>query len=124
MIAVTNHRPAASSTLPLKELRTARGWTQTKVLVLLEAAAARRRVSLPARASLKAMLSRWENGARTSAFYTDLLCQVFDLPAPPPATPVAEVAVYRSARCRNSRIYGRVFADNHGWWKTARAVVA
>ncbi|QGN49243.1 hypothetical protein GKC29_22090 [Micromonospora sp. WMMC415] len=62
----------ATSAMPLKELRAARGWTQAKVLVLLEAAAARRKVSLPARASLKAMLSRWENGAPTSAFYAHL----------------------------------------------------
>ncbi|MGN9894036.1 hypothetical protein [Micromonospora sp. L31] len=115
---------AATSALPLKELRTARGWTQAKVLVLLEATAARRKVSLPERSALKTMLSRWENGARTSPLYTDLLCQVFDLPAPPPAAPVADVAIYRSTRCRNSRIYGRVFADNHGWWKTTRTAVA
>lgn len=113
-----------SSALPLKELRTARGWTQTKVLHLLEAAATQRRMSLPARPALKTMLSRWENGARTSPLYTDLLSQVFDLPAPPPATPVTDVAAYRSTRCGNSRIYGRVFADNHGWWKTTRTAVA
>lgn len=113
---------APTSLLPLKELRASRGWTQAKVLVLLEAAAPRQKVSLPARPALKVMLSRWENGARTSALYTDLLWQVFDLPAPPPATPVTDIAVYRSARCHNSRIYGRVFADNHGWLRSRTAV--
>ncbi|MGH3713278.1 MAG: hypothetical protein ACRDT4_07430 [Micromonosporaceae bacterium] len=35
-------------------------------------------MSIAGRASLKTMLSRWENGGRVSPLYADLLCKVYD----------------------------------------------
>jgi hypothetical protein len=74
------------------------------VLHLMRAAADQLGVPLDATAaSLKTQLSRWENGGKPSAFYTDLLCTVYGLPSP--AGPVATVRRYR---CGNSAVYRRV----------------
>src|ERR1700758_3412904 len=47
---------------PLRDARVARGWSQARALKALEDDAARRRIAIANRSSLKTMLSRWENG--------------------------------------------------------------
>jgi transcriptional regulator with XRE-family HTH domain len=46
----------------LKEARTARGWSQLRLIIELERRATALKLTLPSRASLKTEVSRWENG--------------------------------------------------------------
>ena len=50
----------------LQAARKARGWGQQRLITELERAARRRGVTLPGRDSLKAQVSRWENGRRAA----------------------------------------------------------
>ena len=64
----------------LRAARLARGWTQERVVAELLRVAACRHVSIASRASLKTLLSRWENGRQVpDAVYRGLLREVFGL---------------------------------------------
>ena len=67
----------------LRDARLRRGWSQTRVIVELQAAAVRRGTELPETSVLKTQISRWENGHRVpDEFYRRLLQDAFDLTAP------------------------------------------
>jgi len=67
----------------LRDARLRRGWSQTRVIVELQAAAVRRGTELPETSVLKTQISRWENGHRVpDDFYRRLLQDAFDLTAP------------------------------------------
>src|SRR5829696_6896332 len=61
----------------LREVRTAAGWKQAKLLQQLELTAPDLDVMVPPRASLKRQVSRWENGAPMSEDYRRLFCKVY-----------------------------------------------
>jgi transcriptional regulator with XRE-family HTH domain len=64
----------------LQVARADRGWSQTQLIAALVCRAREEGVALPARQSLKAMVSRWENGkARPDVLYARLLRQVYGL---------------------------------------------
>jgi tetratricopeptide (TPR) repeat protein len=63
----------------LKQAREALGWSQTKTVAQLIAAARRRGVMLPEPGTLKSQLSRWENGrVGLSELYRGLFCEIYD----------------------------------------------
>lgn len=65
----------------LRDLRVARGWSQGRLLLAMEARAATDNVSLASRPSLKVALSRWENGhQRPDGVHRQLLAHVFGVP--------------------------------------------
>lgn len=67
----------------LRDARLRRGWSQKRLVVELQAAAARRGTELPETLVLKTQISRWENGHRVpDEFYRRLLQDAFDLTAP------------------------------------------
>jgi hypothetical protein len=88
--------------LPSKRLQLVRAgmrWKQSRLLVALEAAAHKLGMDIPPRASLKTMVSKWENGAPMSAGCRRLFCEVYGMteadlgfhdadtaPAPSPAS--------------------------------------
>lgn len=109
-----SHLPTPPAGMPggydWRALRLSRGWSQMKVICLLETAAAAQGVSIPGRPVLKTQLSRWENGrGGVSAFYTELLCRVFDLRYG------HEVRIRRD-RCHNSRVFTRVLSADWSTW--------
>lgn len=64
----------------LKAARQEQRWGQQRLITELERAARERGIRLPARASLKAQISRWENGwVRPSELYCDLLRDAYHL---------------------------------------------
>ena len=64
----------------LQVARADRGWSQTQLIAALVSRAREEGVALPGRPSLKAMVSRWENGkARPDVLYARLLRQVYGL---------------------------------------------
>ena len=64
---------------PLQAVRHARGWSQARVVWELTRLAGRKGVTVASGASLKTLLSRWENGHATPQyFYQDLLCSLYD----------------------------------------------
>jgi tetratricopeptide (TPR) repeat protein len=63
---------------PLQRARLDAGWKQSRVITALTAAASRRGIRIAAPASLKAMLSRWENGGgQPDEVYQRLFCLVY-----------------------------------------------
>src|SRR4051794_39354336 len=63
---------------PLKQARQARAWSQARLILELRAAAAKEGMTLPEAPSLKAQVSRWENGHRApDPMYQRLLAQVY-----------------------------------------------
>lgn len=67
----------------LRDARLRRGWSQTRLVLELQAAAARRGTELPETSVLKTQISRWENGHRVpDEFYRRLLQDAFGLTAP------------------------------------------
>jgi transcriptional regulator with XRE-family HTH domain len=68
----------ATSTTGLRALRTARGWSQGRLVLALEAEGARSGMRVASRASLKVAVSRWENRHQApDATYRGLLCAIF-----------------------------------------------
>lgn len=65
----------------LADARRARGWSQAKAIKALEQEAAARRLPVASTASLKTMLSRWENGSPCDAHYQQLWQWVYRLSA-------------------------------------------
>lgn len=64
---------------PLQAARRELGWKQSRVLSALAAAASAEGVTIAGQASLKTMLSRWENGnGQPDPTYQRLFCQVYD----------------------------------------------
>ncbi len=62
----------------LQAARTRRGWTQQRAIIELETWAKPGRVPIATRASLKTMVSRWENGEEPGPVYVELLCKTYD----------------------------------------------
>jgi transcriptional regulator with XRE-family HTH domain len=63
---------------PLQAARRARGWSQSRAIWELTRLAQQKRVKVASDASLKTLLSRWENGhAAPEPFYQDLLCAIY-----------------------------------------------
>lgn len=58
--------------------RSGRGWSQSRLIWELNRLAKRKGCSLPTSASLKTLISRWENGHATPTFYQPLLCELYD----------------------------------------------
>jgi transcriptional regulator with XRE-family HTH domain len=86
MLCVMNGAPTATTRgragLPSKRLqliRASMGWKQSRLLVALETTAHRLGMDLPPRASLKTMVSKWENGAPMSAEYRRLFGDVYGM---------------------------------------------
>lgn len=80
----------------LQEVRNARGWSQTKLVSLLRAQARAEKAKIPSDATMKTMVSRWENGhVIPDPFYRGLLRKVTGLTdaelgfTRPPDDPVA-----------------------------------
>lgn len=65
-------------TTPLQAARHRRGWSQTRAVWELSRLADRKGAKVAAPASLKTLLSRWENGHATpDVFYRPLLCELY-----------------------------------------------
>jgi transcriptional regulator with XRE-family HTH domain len=86
MLCVMNDPPTGTTRgragLPSKRLqliRASMGWKQSRLLVAIEATAHRLGMDLPPRASLKTMVSKWENGAPMSAEYRRLFSEVYGM---------------------------------------------
>lgn len=86
----------------LARLRAERGWTQAQLIARLRAAAAQRKVKLPADDSVKRRIAGWENQHKpVGEFYRPLLCDVYRMSAvelgiaaeaaPPPPAPALVV---------------------------------
>ena len=58
-----------SMATPLQAARHKRGWSQSRLIWELNQLASRKGCSLPTLASLKTLISRWENGHATPSFY-------------------------------------------------------
>ena len=64
---------------PLQAARRKRGWSQARLIWELTQLATRKGCSLPTPASLKTLISRWENGHATpDSFYQPLFCELYD----------------------------------------------
>src|SRR5688572_3551623 len=73
--SMSNDQPAT----PLRAARLALDWKQSRVISMLRARAERDGLAIAGPASLKTMLSRWENGnGQPDATYQRLLCHVYD----------------------------------------------
>ncbi|MFE2737346.1 hypothetical protein [Streptomyces sp. NPDC059349] len=71
-----------STSVRLRQARTARGWSQPRLVRELRQAAARRGHQLPADASVKRRIASWENGHSVpDDFYGPLLCEAYGLSA-------------------------------------------
>lgn len=64
-------------TTALQRAREDRGWSQSRLILEIEVHAKRQGVQVATRASLKTMLSRWENGAPIHDLYRRIFCNVF-----------------------------------------------
>ena len=84
-----------------KRRRLAAGLKQSTVIRRMVELAAREGVRVAAPASLKTMLSKWENGATMSPAYEQLLCRIYGIRRP-------EHVQQRPARYRNNAIYDRL----------------
>lgn len=74
-----SHVSLDAPTTDLKAARLALGWKQSRVLAELAEQAKRDGVAIAGPASLKTMLSRWENGnGRPDATYQRLFCRIYD----------------------------------------------
>ena len=62
---------------PLQAARRRRDWSQSRLIWELTQLATRKGCSLPTSASLKTLISRWENGHQTPTFYQPLLCELY-----------------------------------------------
>ncbi len=72
-------RMSETAATPLQAARLDLGWKQTQTIRALQQQAAKDRVPIAASASLKTMLSRWENGKPVEEErYQRLLCKVYD----------------------------------------------
>ena len=66
----------------IRQARDARGWSSTKLNAMIRRAAVQAGVSTASQASLRVMISSWENGRQVpDSTYQMLLQTVFDLPA-------------------------------------------
>jgi transcriptional regulator with XRE-family HTH domain len=64
---------------PLQAARYSLGWKQARVLTVLTAQAKTESIAIATQASLKTMLSRWENGTgQPDPTYQRLFCQIYD----------------------------------------------
>lgn len=64
---------------PLQAARLAKDWKQARAIAALEEAAQSAGATVASRASLKTMLSRWENGEWTpEPKYRRLFCRIYD----------------------------------------------
>jgi transcriptional regulator with XRE-family HTH domain len=64
----------------IKGARKERGWSQTRLIAELAKIADRRGVTLPSRETMKARVSRWENGhSKPDEFYRQLLREAFGM---------------------------------------------
>ncbi|MEU7902999.1 helix-turn-helix transcriptional regulator [Actinoplanes sp. NPDC049118] len=84
-----------------KRRRLTAGLKQSTVIRRLTELAAREGVSIAAPASLKTMLSKWENGATMSPSYEELLCRIYGIRC-------TRHTRLRPARYRNNAIYDRL----------------
>jgi hypothetical protein len=76
-ISIDERRPIPPR-IAIRSQRMARGWSQAGLIARLRAAAAQRGNRIPSDASMKTMVSKWENGRNyPGSFYADLLGQVF-----------------------------------------------
>lgn len=85
---VTPYNSKSAHVLPLRQWRLACGWTQAALMARMRSVAATQGSHIPKAASLKTMVSRWENGHPVSEFYRDLLARVFDQASPRVASSV------------------------------------
>lgn len=70
----------------IKTARTSRGWSQTQLISAMRTRAVQRGLKLVSPESLRVSLSRWENGRHEpDELYTELLCDVLELPAVGPS---------------------------------------
>ncbi|MDQ7904830.1 helix-turn-helix transcriptional regulator [Phytohabitans sp. ZYX-F-186] len=90
-----------------KRRRLSAGLKQATVIRRMTELATRQGVSIAAPTSLKTMLSKWENGAKMSPLYEELLCLVYGVRR-------AEHVNHRPARYRNSAIYDRLLPTRTG----------
>jgi hypothetical protein len=88
-VSVPRRGRCRGTTLPLRQLRLAQGWTQTGLISRICAVGRRAGITMPEPGSLKTMVSRWENGAPVGPTYAGILRQVFNLSS----TATAELAV-------------------------------
>ena len=84
-----------------KRRRLCAGLKQSTVIRRMTELAAREGVSVATPASLKTMLSGWENGANMSLLYEQLLCRIYGIRR-------AEHVQQRPVRYRNNAIYDRL----------------
>jgi transcriptional regulator with XRE-family HTH domain len=84
----------------LQAARRDRGWSQTQLIARLRTVAATRNVQLPDLASMKTLVSCWENGKRSPGdFYVPLLCEVYD------AQPIG-LGLFRTAKASPGKVPG------------------
>jgi hypothetical protein len=62
---------------PLRNLRHVAGWSQASMVARMRAVANHQGLRLPAAATLKTMVSRWENGAPVGEFYDAIFTILF-----------------------------------------------
>ncbi|GAA4456137.1 hypothetical protein [Phytohabitans houttuyneae] len=91
-----------------KRRRLSAGLKQATVIRRLTELATRQGVSIAAPASLKTMLSKWENGTKMSPFYEELLYSVYGIRRIEHTN--------RPARYRNSAIYDRLLPARGAAW--------
>lgn len=73
------YRMTEAAATPLQRARCERGWKQSRTLLALRQQADRDQLPIASPASLKTMLSRWENGqGAPGAVYQDLFCKIYN----------------------------------------------
>ena len=90
-----------------KRRRLSAGLKQATVIRRMTELATQQGVSIAAPASLKTMLSKWENGTKMSPLYEGLLCSIYGVRR-------AEHVSHRPARYCNSAIYDRLLPARTG----------
>jgi hypothetical protein len=95
------------------------GWTQSKVVAMLIAAAARRHIALPDPENLKSQLSRWENGrVGVSELYRELFREIYncadqDLGLAPKPRRDEQLAAGLLTRFATARVAGPTVASTY-----------
>jgi transcriptional regulator with XRE-family HTH domain len=97
---------------PLQAVRHARGWSQARAVWEITRLARSKSIGIASSASLKTLLSRWENGhAVPEQFYRDLLCQLYN------ATPreLGFGGQYLASGAAAANELGMSLIAKHGW---------
>jgi hypothetical protein len=77
MNTLMGSQPLRGKPFPVQYLRRQRGWSQARVVLELEKAAAVCGQHLPMEKDLKSMVAAWERGLAPSAFHRELLRMIF-----------------------------------------------